>query len=173
MKKYHSLIFCKQCNKKMEVRNDYIKKHTGICMSCQKKGNKQAVKHGDYKERLYKIWQGLFHRRYRINPTVCNEWHEYENFKKWSIENGYKNSLTIDRIKNTGNYEPSNCQWISLIENSKKDKIIFTDNEKLFHYKKRKEIGMTQTQYAKSLGVSRNTIQRLEKLLKEKTNEHE
>ena len=65
---------CKYCNKEMKVRNDYLKKHSGVCVSCQKKGNKNNFKHGDYKKRLYKIWLGLKHRRYKTyKPKVCKE----------------------------------------------------------------------------------------------------
>jgi hypothetical protein len=45
---------------------------------------------------------------------VCDEWfHDYEAFRKWAIENGYCEGLTIDRINNDGDYEPSNCRWVS------------------------------------------------------------
>jgi hypothetical protein len=151
----------------MEVRNDYLKKHSGVCVSCQKTGNTNAKKHGDYKERLYKVWQGLFHRRYRINPEVHPDWHSYPNFKAWALENGYTDKLTIDRIDNNGNYEPSNCQWISREENAGKDRVFFNEEQKFHHWSQRKLLGMTQIEYAKKIGVSRNTIQRLEKDMKE------
>ena len=31
---------------------------------------------------------------------VCEEWHNYETFRKWALENGYKHPLKLDRIDN-------------------------------------------------------------------------
>ena len=52
---------------------------------------------------------------------LCDEWSENSQvFITWALENGYKPGLTIDRIDNDGNYEPSNCRFIPRIENSVK-----------------------------------------------------
>lgn len=162
-----SRVNCLKCNKEMYIRNDYLKNHSKVCMTCQKKQNNNALKHGDYKERLYKIWLGLNHRRYNTyTPKRCDEWNNYLNFKKWSLQNGYEKGLTIDRINNKKDYTPENCQWISLKLNSSKDKIIFKENEYEEIYNERIKLKMTQIQYAKYKNVSRNTIQRIEKKIK-------
>jgi len=51
--------------------------------------------------------------------TICQEWiNSYKKFENWSYNNGYENDLTIDRIDNDGNYEPSNCRWVTMAEQS-------------------------------------------------------
>ena len=56
--------------------------------------------------------------------TVCDEWNKpyggFENFCEWAISNGYSDDLTIDRIDSNQGYNPSNCRWISHIENVKR-----------------------------------------------------
>jgi len=93
---------------------------------------KKGLKHGGSRTRLYDIWCNMKQRCY--NPgaenykyyggkgiTVCPEWlNDYIAFKTWALANGYKEGLTIDRIKSNGNYEPSNCQWITQEENARK-----------------------------------------------------
>lgn len=49
--------------------------------------------------------------------TVCEEWlNDFEAFYEWAMGSGYSESLSIDRINNDGNYEPSNCRWATAKE---------------------------------------------------------
>lgn len=62
--------------------------------------------------------------------TVCKEWESFEVFQTWAYENGYNDSLSIDRINPKGNYEPSNCRWVTqkVQQNNRTNNIHITCN---------------------------------------------
>lgn len=113
-------------NKKKEIsnlkrakNNKELKKELGVEKLCDlpmynsyvamktRCNNKKSTNYKNYGERGIKI---------------CDEWNSRNgiyNFAKWAYQNGYKNGLTIERIDVNGNYEPSNCCWIPLCEQSK------------------------------------------------------
>ena len=50
---------------------------------------------------------------------MCQEWKSnFKSFYSWCMSNGYKRYLHIDRIDNNGNYEPSNCRFVTQSENN-------------------------------------------------------
>lgn len=95
--------------------------------------------------RIYRIWQRMISRctnprnsRYYTYGArgikVCDEWtNDYMKFHEWAIENGYSDNLSIDRIDNDGNYEPSNCRWATntqQVRNTSKTVFITYNGEK-------------------------------------------
>lgn len=103
---------------------------TGKSKSC---GCVRGIKLGDLSRthsgsgtRLYAIYKGIKQRCYNKNNPAFSWyggkgirmntlWRESFNaFREWSINNGYNDNLSIDRINPEGGYEPINCRWTTI-----------------------------------------------------------
>lgn len=145
------------CGKRVVVKSDsLLTGHTKSC-GCRK------IKHGlSNKERLYQTWKNMRQRCSNPNRhdysryggrgiSVCQEWDDYTVFRKWALENGYTDRLTIDRIDSNGNYESSNCRWVDY-----KVQANNVRTNRIIEYKGKE---MTMSEFADYLDMSYSTIQ--------------
>ena len=95
-------------------------KHTKSC-GCLKTSVKNLSS-----SRLYVIWINMIRRCYdpKVKAyknygargiTVCSAWkNSFLSFYYWAINNGYSETLTLDRENNDKEYSSTNCRWANL-----------------------------------------------------------
>ncbi len=119
----------KGCGKKYRAL-DYCNKHYKRWKKYGDPNYTQIEMHGLHKTSEYSTWANMKDRC--LNPrqkgyqsyggrgiTVCGRWQD--SFVAFYEDMGAKpfKKAQIDRINNDGNYEPSNCRWISCVKNSR------------------------------------------------------
>jgi hypothetical protein len=109
------------------------------CLSCRS----QNTKHGLLKNGVpqsYRAWHGMiqrctnnkskkWHLYGKRGISVCERWLEYPNFLADMGEPPSK-GMQLDRINVDGNYEPSNCRWVTPKENSANRRISLKNRHK-------------------------------------------
>lgn len=152
------------CGKEVVVRGNCLR--TGESRSCgclaRELSSIRNSTHNCRNTRLYHTWIDMKQRCMNPNQpdyprwggrgiTVCESWlKSFDNFKEWAIENGYTDTLTIDRIDNDGNYCPENCRWATLEDQANNRR-----NSKLIEFNG--EIH-SETQWSRLLGGNRNLV---------------
>ena len=136
-KRRREILWLCQCDcGKLHLTTSYrLKKN--LCRSCgclsKEATTERNYKHGMTNTRLFSVWMNIKDRCYcKTNKAykyygargikMCPEWKDnFMAFYEWSMANGYnpnaeRGKCTIDRINVNGDYEPSNCRWISIKE---------------------------------------------------------
>lgn len=118
-------VLCECGNTKDVLLGDLRRGDTVSC-GCYLK--EVITKHSGADSRLYKIYHGMLNRCYLPTMTgysnyggrgitVCDEWKaDFKIFQSWAVNNGYTDSMSIERKNVDKSYEPGNCTWIPFCE---------------------------------------------------------
>lgn len=119
------------CGAELTLLSNAVRKRIGCDTCSRKSGADRRKTHGDSDKPLYRAWQAM-HRRCN-NPkirsyrwygargiSVCEEWADYTIFRAWAVANGYQIGLTLERKDEMLGYRPTNCEYLTKSENSKR-----------------------------------------------------
>lgn len=157
-KLYH--VKCSVCGWEADMIKSHINqakvcKHMGIngkYLANTKWGNRriQSIFHG-MKDRCYNPNNKSYRWYGERGIKIYNEWlDDPKTFEDWALTNGYTDDLTIDRIDESKDYSPDNCQWVTMEDNSK-----YKSTTSLIEVN---GIVKTGQDWAKSLGLGQNII---------------
>ena len=153
------------CGGEKTVSGDKLKRgNTQSCGCLQREARGKSLRtHGMTETKLYTAWLNMksrctrksnmmYHNYGGRGISFCKEWEDFNTFKEWAKKAGYKEGLSLERIDVNGNYEPGNCKWIPLSEQSL--------NQRRSHHVT--AFGKTQTikEWSDESGIKYDTIER-------------
>lgn len=152
-------------NKEWSEENTFIGTYKEYLEECRKRREEKKRKNKYIpisNERTYKIYSKMKERCYNKNSSgyknyggrgikICEEWlNNYLAFKNWSIANGYRDDLTIDRIDVNGDYEPNNCRWATYKQQA--------NNKRVNHYITYNNITHTLQEWSEKYNIQPKTL---------------
>ena len=117
------------------------------CFHFKKKPGKSILRRKNQTSiKIYECYRNMIqrcynkqHPKYRFygakGVSVCKSWRDnYDNFKKWALDNGWEPGLQIDKdtIGNGKLYSPKTCCFLSRIDNNRTKK---TGSFKMYFWK--------------------------------------
>lgn len=114
-------------NTKIVTQSDLVTGNTKSCGCLKREPKKHGMCCNRKDHSIYKRWQHMKSRcldptnpRYKDyggrGITICSRWFTFENYLK---DVGLPpKGMQLDRIDNDGDYEPTNCRWVTPKENS-------------------------------------------------------
>ncbi|QQV90520.1 hypothetical protein Danklef1_39 [Polaribacter phage Danklef_1] len=126
---------------KCECGNDFK-----VALNSIKSGNTKSCGCGSHRKKpltsykLYWVLQNMKTRCYNQNREfyylyggrgvkICKTWlDDPMSFIQWSLDNGYKKGLYIDRINPNKNYSPKNCRYVDASLNAINTRLLQSNN---------------------------------------------
>ena len=152
------------CGNKVIVSRRHLKDFSTVSCGCYRSelAKENNSTHKMKGTRIYRIWSGIKDRCCNQNSkywyrygargiTVCDEWkNSFEQFYQWSLDNGYRDNLTLDRIDNNKGYYTDNCRWATYKEQENN-----RSNNRILEYE-----GETHTisQWSEIVGIEQRLI---------------
>lgn len=130
------ILICSCGNRFIALKGNINKGHTKSC-GCRK----PTHYHGLRGTPIYSSWDAMIQRCTNVNHKaycnyggrgikICEEWRDFIRFNEWAVQNGWAPKMELDRKDNNGNYEPSNCRWVthSINNRNKRNNRLLTYN---------------------------------------------
>ena len=89
---------------------------------------------------------------------MCSEWKDFDSFRLWAMQAGFKFGLWIDRIDNDKGYEPANCRWVTPAESARNTRSVKLSPKDVLSIRLAYKRGTKSTELAKKYGVSERHI---------------